>query len=122
MGIIVGNAGIIASDYSSHTSDSAIDNIVVEWPVGGAEPAAEVIEDVLGGEAGDQVHLLVGDVALGGAPLGEVLHRGPDDPLGDGEGVLLIQLHVLHPGELGPGVGGDDLGVEVAGYLAHGGH
>ena len=61
MQVVVLNTRVSAADYSGQTSDTAIDDVVVQRSVTGAEHSAQHIVDGLVAEADDHVLLLRGD-------------------------------------------------------------
>ena len=93
MGIIVGNAGIIASDYSSHTSNSAVDNIIVERPVRSPVQAAEQVVDCFMAESGNQFRFLCRYKETRFA-IGEIIDGRSDDSFGGFQRIGVIELHV----------------------------
>src|ERR1035438_1412386 len=81
---VLGDARRVAAHHGYHAADAATGDGVDERPVSGAEPSAEVVRQVLVGEAGHQVHSMLRDVYACRIAVPERLHgagknlsRGP---------------------------------------------
>ena len=107
----------VAADQPHHAADPSGGDGVVERAVARAEATPHVVGQVLVGEAGHQIHALLGDLDRGRIAIGEALHRAPDDLSACLEWVGVVELDVLGPGDVRDLRGRHDLGVMAASQL-----
>src|ERR1022692_3963672 len=76
---VLADARRVAAHHGHHSSDAATGDGVDQRPVSGAEPPAEIVRQVLVGEAGHQVHAVARDVYPGRIAPPECFHGAGDN-------------------------------------------
>src|ERR1039458_10177612 len=92
---VLTDARRVAAHHGHHAAYAAGGDGVDERPVSGAEPPAEIVRQVLVGEAGHQIHTVARNVYPRRIAVLERLHGASENLPGGPFGVVRIELDML---------------------------
>ena len=89
--------GVVAAHHAGHAADAAVDDVVVQRPVGGAERAAQQVVDGLVAETRPPCPCVSSGMSTLPSRFGKFSMAVRHDLLGRLQGVVLVELDVLAP-------------------------